>query len=187
MTQGFRSKATSGEAMKGNSFASVVVCVAASVALAGCSAILPQSGRQWASCGRGAAVGGLGGAAAGAAIGALANGGKGAATGALIGAGVGLLAGCAIAKELTARDEAELAAAEKRAAESGSAASASWTNEQGKERSYQVAVEPVASTGDRLCRRTRGKLDAGQDGYGETTQVYCRTDSGDWEPIEETA
>ncbi|GIV03782.1 MAG: hypothetical protein KatS3mg015_2612 [Fimbriimonadales bacterium] len=149
----------------------------------GCAQMVPRGGRQWKACGVGAGVGALGGAALGAGIGAAVAGERGAKIGALVGAATGLLSGCAIATTLTARDEAELANAERRALQSGEPQSAEWTNEQGEQRKYEVAIEPAESTKGQTCRRTRGQLtDVNSGKFGITERVYCRNSAGDWVP-----
>lgn len=67
----------------------------ATVLMTGCSAFQNMS-----TTGKGATIGGGGGAVAGAGIGALAGGGKGAAIGTLVGAGVGAGVGALIGKRM---------------------------------------------------------------------------------------
>ena len=70
--------------------------------MTGCAAFQNMS-----STGKGATIGGGGGAVAGAGIGALAGGGKGAAIGTLVGAGVGAGVGALIGKRMD-KQKAEL-------------------------------------------------------------------------------
>jgi surface antigen len=95
-----------------------------------------------------------------------------------------LAVGCAIATNLTARDEEEMAKAEQRALESGAQHSTTWTNENGKQREYQVvAVEPAPTSAGQMCRRVRGQLtDIESKSSGVTERIYCRNAAGDWLP-----
>lgn len=74
---------------------SVIAVALATLLMTGCSAFQNMS-----STGKGATIGGGGGAAAGAGIGALAGGGKGAVIGTLVGAGVGAGVGALIGKRM---------------------------------------------------------------------------------------
>ncbi|MDD3108301.1 MAG: OmpA family protein [Alistipes sp.] len=74
---------------------SMAVMLSAALCLTGCAAFNNMS-----STGKGATVGGGGGAVVGAGIGALAGGGKGAAIGTLVGAGVGAGVGALIGKRM---------------------------------------------------------------------------------------
>ncbi|MDE6396479.1 MAG: OmpA family protein, partial [Muribaculaceae bacterium] len=80
--------------------------------LAGSMLIGGTSCSTWTNTGKGAAIGGGGGAALGAGIGALIGGGKGAGIGAAIGAAVGTGAGVLIGKKMDKQQkelEAQLA------------------------------------------------------------------------------
>jgi len=138
------------------------------------------TGRQWSNCGTGAAVG----AGAGAIGGALLAGSGNRTTGAVIGGLIGGLAGCVIADQLREQDKQEITTAEQKALQSGSTTQTTWTNEKGEERSYSVQTEPVqveAKAGTE-CKKTTGTL-AGPDGKAEGTseQVYCKSQTGEWE------
>jgi surface antigen len=149
-----------------------------------------QKRRVWKSCGKGAAVGAFAGGATGAGIGAAIAGREGVLVGALIGSAAGALGGCTIAGMLTAKDEQQLAAAERRALESSAstATETTWENENGQPRAYTVTAEPVVlSQSQRQCRKLRGSLSMGQDGSGETETIYCRNDAGEWTPSTATA
>lgn len=76
--------------------------LSAALLMTGCAAFQNMS-----STGKGATIGGGGGAVAGAGIGALAGGGKGAAIGTLVGAGVGAGVGALIGKRMD-KQKAEL-------------------------------------------------------------------------------
>ena len=76
--------------------------LSAALLMTGCAAVQNMS-----STGKGATIGGGGGAVAGAGIGALAGGGKGAAIGTLVGAGVGAGVGALIGKRMD-KQKAEL-------------------------------------------------------------------------------
>ena len=76
--------------------------LSAALLMTGCAAFQNRS-----STGKGATIGGGGGAVAGAGIGALAGGGKGAAIGTLVGAGVGAGVGALIGKRMD-KQKAEL-------------------------------------------------------------------------------
>ena len=75
--------------------------LSAALLMTGCAAFQNMS-----STGKGATIGGGGGAVAGAGIGALAGGGKGAAIGTLVGAGVGAGVGALIGKRMDKQDVA---------------------------------------------------------------------------------
>lgn len=74
---------------------SIVLLLVASLLMSGCAAISKMS-----NTGKGATIGGGGGAVLGAGIGALAGGGKGAAIGTLVGAGVGAGVGALVGKRM---------------------------------------------------------------------------------------
>lgn len=80
----------------------IAVMLAAMLLMTGCAAF-----KNMSNTGKGATIGGGGGAAAGAMIGALAGGGKGAAIGTAVGAGVGAGVGALIGRRMD-KQKAEL-------------------------------------------------------------------------------
>lgn len=122
--------------------------------------------------------------------------GSGAVVGGVLGAGA---CGVWLAFE-NEKDKRRLLEAQLAAAQTGNAVTETWTGDDGRERTVSVATsaetqmvvasstptvvvdsEPVAP---RICRPMNTTVTVA--GRSETlNEVYCRTDSGDWEPAAE--
>lgn len=112
---------------------------------------------------------------------------RGATRGAVVGGAVCVVL-LAMASE---KDKEQLAAAQRSAVSSNRAQRVSYRGDDGKSRIIAIsapslATDPEAPTraSPRLCRMTSGNVNVA--GVGESSlpsQMWCRNDSGDWEPI----
>lgn len=129
----------------------------------------------------------LGGAILGGVAGKLIGGNQGMA----IGAATGLAVGCGIALALDEQDKQKISSAEVQALNTNKSVSDHWTNKNGENRNITVQAKKdavdVPNYTNTVCREVDTSISM-KDEKTEAlpAQVYCRTEKGDWVPVDYT-
>lgn len=164
----------------------LIVAIVAAISLIGSASaqtvtVEKAKQRSWVNCaigvGAGAVLGGVVGSQAAKAL------KMNRTVGTVIGAGLGGWAGCAIADKLTAKDKVNLTANEVAAASSKSGYAEQSIKANGETVLVKSTATPITIQGSpsAKCKSVSTTMTGKKTGSAESTQVYCKNKSGEYE------